>query len=355
MASINHLDEEMIFRILSLLPVLSLLRYKSVCKSWKSIISEPHFIQAHLTVSHSKQPPYSVLRVVPKGALEGFYIETRGEDSVKLTLPVPEYMFGMNIHVCSCNGLVTLADVFVGVLYIWNPLTRLFKLLPKSNIGPNCFDLRFTNSIGFWFDSVSNDYKILRLVFGSFSDGNNHLDVIVAELYSVNADSWEEIRVPKEMHGFRRDPFSKCVCVNTGVLYIEGMEEFLSFDLHDEVFRLHQYPNSGKRMSYFLNFYGSLAVIMKSGGDGSVLSLWKLDGVGNNVSWTKMFNIEPNLKMDLVVLYLGDAHFLALDSDVGFFFYDDGKKENKTPLARVFRRGMSAVQFTGSPCFTRRV
>ncbi|XP_074361589.1 F-box protein At1g31080-like isoform X2 [Apium graveolens] len=279
MASINHLDEEMIFRILSLLPVLSLLRYKSVCKSWKSIISEPHFIQAHLTVSHSKQPPYSVLRVVPKGALEGFYIETRGEDSVKLTLPVPEYMF----------------------------------------------------------------------------DGNNHLDVIVAELYSVNADSWEEIRVPKEMHGFRRDPFSKCVCVNTGVLYIEGMEEFLSFDLHDEVFRLHQYPNSGKRMSYFLNFYGSLAVIMKSGGDGSVLSLWKLDGVGNNVSWTKMFNIEPNLKMDLVVLYLGDAHFLALDSDVGFFFYDDGKKENKTPLARVFRRGMSAVQFTGSPCFTRRV
>ncbi|XP_074361583.1 F-box/kelch-repeat protein At3g23880-like [Apium graveolens] len=346
MASINHLSQELIFNILTFLPVFSLLRCKAVCKSWKSIISDPHFVQDHLTVSHNKPPrPFSLLIVIPTGALEGFYLETPGENTVKLTLP--DFMYGMHIHVCCCNGLVILADIKVRVLYIWNPLTRLFKLLPKSNIFRSCLNLIYANEFGFWFDSVNNDYKILRVMYGNFTNGVDHIYVMAAGVYSVNSDSWREIPVPNEMRGFRSVAFSKRV-VGRDALYFEEKDRIVSFDLYNEVFGFCQYPDSGERMSYILNFDDSLGLIMKSGGEGAALSLWKLDGFGDNVTWTKMFNIEPDVKIDRVFMYLGDAQFLAQDSDIGFFIYDDKKKKNKTPLARPFQGCISAVQFTGS-------
>ncbi|KAK1358360.1 hypothetical protein POM88_051616 [Heracleum sosnowskyi] len=349
MASINHLYEEIIIKILSWLPVLSLLKCKSVCKLWKSIISDPHFIQAHLTISHNKPAPFSLLRVVSGGTLRDFFIDTRGENSKKLTLP--EYMSGMLFYVRSCNGLVTLANMNVGVLYIWNPLTRLFKLLPKPKRNPLCFfDLGFANNLGFGFDSVSYDYKILRVVFGGFACGVDEVFVVVVELYSVNADCWREIEVPEEMQGFKCYRFSRCVCVGGGVLYFEGMDGIMSFDLHDEVFGLCRYPDEGERMSDVLEFDGSVAVIFKSGRRGSVYSLWKLDGDGGNFSWTKMFKIEPDVKIDYVLLYLGDGQFFAKNYGVGYFFYDIRKNGDKKfpPLACPIRECMSAIQFTGS-------
>lgn len=125
--------------------------------------------------------------------------------------------------------------------------------------------------------------------------GNSAVTEIIAELYSVNADSWKEIRFPEEIEDFELIIHSRCVCVDSGVLYFQGVEEILSFDLHDEVFVLYQYPDSGKRVSDVLDFHGSIAVIMKSGKGGSVLSLWTSDAVGGNFSWTKKFNIDPDL------------------------------------------------------------
>ncbi|XP_074361624.1 F-box protein CPR1-like [Apium graveolens] len=341
----------MIFKILTLLPVLSLLRCKAVCKSWKSIISDPHFIQAHLTISHKKQPPFSHLRVVSQARLQDFFIDTQGENSIKLTLP--DYMSGMYFYVHSCNDLVTLADIHMksGVFYIWNPLTRLFKLIPKSNIFPEYPDVMIFNHIGLGFDSVSNDYKIFRLMMGISSFNDVKFTVMVAELYSVKDDCWKEIRVPEEMQDFHRDPFSRCVCVGSGVLYFQGLFKILSFDLHDKVFRFIEYPDSKERMSEVLDFDGSIAMILKSGGEGAILSLWKLDGVGGN-SWTKMFNIQPDPEIDSVFLYLGDGQFLAEDScGFRYFYYDDRKKGNlkRPPVAApVFSIGTRVYQFSGS-------
>lgn len=100
---------------------------------------------------------------------------------------------------------VNLYDIRVGLLYIWNPLTRLFKLVPKSIILAHYSDLVDFNHLGVGFDSVSNDYKILRVMMGGYSYTDDNFSVMFAELYSVNADSWKEIRVPKEMLGFHRN------------------------------------------------------------------------------------------------------------------------------------------------------
>lgn len=43
-ATFPELPEEIVMEILARLPVKSLLRFKSVCRGWRAIISEPSFI-----------------------------------------------------------------------------------------------------------------------------------------------------------------------------------------------------------------------------------------------------------------------------------------------------------------------
>ncbi|CAL4968316.1 unnamed protein product [Urochloa decumbens] len=58
-----ELMEELVTEILLLLPVKSLRRFESVCKAWRSIISDPIFIRAHLrrSASNWEQSPRFVI------------------------------------------------------------------------------------------------------------------------------------------------------------------------------------------------------------------------------------------------------------------------------------------------------
>nr|XP_017254772.1 PREDICTED: F-box/kelch-repeat protein At3g06240-like [Daucus carota subsp. sativus] len=189
----------------------------------------------------------------------------------KTLLQLPVYFYGMTHFVSCCNGLVCFANHDSRIIFLGNPMTRRFKKLPtpqkKSVIPDWC-------KIGFGFDDVSRDYKIIRFV----SDRKDTGYSIEAEMYSADVDSWKEIRVPFDpetfqfaSHGgggvFRPD--------QSRVLYFEGSREVLSFDLHDEVFRVHPFPRpaklplQGEPKSYLLESEGSVAMICdESSGDG---------------------------------------------------------------------------------------
>lgn len=48
-------SHDLIVEILLRLPIKSLLRFKCVCKSWLSFISDPHFVKSHLVVAPTNQ------------------------------------------------------------------------------------------------------------------------------------------------------------------------------------------------------------------------------------------------------------------------------------------------------------
>ncbi|KAK1399680.1 hypothetical protein POM88_009543 [Heracleum sosnowskyi] len=245
--------------------------------------------------------------------------------------------------VCSCNGLVCVADRAAEVVYLGNPVTRQFKKLPPPSEQEDCEEFL----LGFGFDDISNDYKILRiskeLEQEDEEDDDTMMYALQAELYSANGDSWKQIQIPETLEYF---PISRVVCVNlkgSRVLYFEGSHELLSFDLHEEVFRVYPYPISyptslrqkNQRIkSFVLDFEGSVALIFnESTDDGSVPSLWTLNEVLGNWSWTKEeFNLDDSFKeIQLTRLYMGDGQFFSRGVG-GYIFYDYKKKHVKKIL-----------------------
>lgn len=105
------------------------------------------------------------------------------------------------MYVRSCNGLLFhdnisgFADSLHGdVSFIWNPLTKQLKILPTpEKPAKNCGVM-----LGFGFDFISTQYKILWMVFGEVP----FRSVLEAELYSVSGDSWKVIQVPDALRSF---------------------------------------------------------------------------------------------------------------------------------------------------------
>lgn len=357
----SYLAEDLLFKILLLLPISSLFSLKFVCKFLFSIISSHKFVEAHL-INSKKNLPCSLLKVFTyhqddKHEYHGMedvnysstcydiYVTSHDDKSVRIELP--RRLSGSNRFFGSCNGLVS--NRFFGScnglvclvkpcmiledLYLWNPFTKQFKYLPTPR---NKSASANNYHIGLGFDSVSDDYKILRIVFDNFFGKSNGL---VAEVYSANADSWKEIEVPKPLISFSMFPDSRCVYVQPGALYFEGTNQILSFNLHDEVFEAYPYPNPEQhtRKSNLLEFEGSAAVILESLHDPSVLSIWTLNN--GNVSWTKQINLDLDFKIDRVVLYLGAGQFVVAvpksDDNSGYILYDFKKREVKNISLRI--------------------
>ncbi|KAK8973538.1 hypothetical protein V6N11_030728 [Hibiscus sabdariffa] len=59
----DYIPEDVVIRILKRLSVKSLVRFRSICKSWNSVICDPYFVSTHLQASLSNNTPFLLLRV----------------------------------------------------------------------------------------------------------------------------------------------------------------------------------------------------------------------------------------------------------------------------------------------------
>lgn len=87
-------------------------------------------------------------------------------------------------------------------------------------------------------------------------------------------------------------------------------EWLVSFNLHDEVFIVDSFPRYMVRYSGVIDFEGSVAVISKSVGEGSGISLYTLDRYPGGVSsWSKKFDVCDDIGW--VYSYLGGGLLYA--------------------------------------------
>ncbi|KAL1806508.1 hypothetical protein ACET3Z_029576 [Daucus carota] len=193
---------------------------------------------------------------------------------------------------------------------------------------PNCAN-RVGHCLGFGFDSIENDYKILWIVTKVVRDLSGFIVSMnlkpEAQLYSANADTWKKIRIPDTIRiSFWNRLKRSCGPDISGKLYLEGEGGLLPFDLRNDVFRdivvlpfLDYVEQKRIKKSKILDFEGSLAIWYMNlpRMHISVLSLWMLDDAG---LWIKKFNLEIDLELDRMYLYLGAQHFLGLNFVTNF-------------------------------------
>ncbi|KAM5580277.1 F-box/kelch-repeat protein [Rosa sericea] len=304
-----------IVEILSWLPAKSLLRFRSVCKAWRALISDPYFIRKHLSHINTKiSTSYSLLlreqifRSVGYEAILKYLSHDGPLPSRRLNFPVLDPPFDIpNIEIVgSCNGLICLVlDIYAKesfIFMLWNPCTGESQVLPLPPLhsSQQCF-------FGFGFDSITDDYKV---ILGSYKSGH---EIVV--VFTLKTGSWRNLQ---RLNRYFEVNWTGCL-VNEALHWVlKEVEDgrsiaynMVSFDLAEEKF--HEiplpYPPNPNEMRGLIAEVGILSNCLTlcfqtmCCQPGCKFKMWVMKDYGVKKSWTEVINI-PSEVLDKEYLYM---------------------------------------------------
>uniref|UniRef100_A0A0E0FC21 F-box domain-containing protein n=1 Tax=Oryza meridionalis TaxID=40149 RepID=A0A0E0FC21_9ORYZ len=221
-------NDLLVSEVLSRLPVKSLLRFSSVCRSWCAAVADPAFARRHLTLSRraAAATPPSVLAVVtctdadpdnaaPPEDLISFHRIRPGRQPSSAAAAADvvvdvEQMQELALE-CSnpllrsshCDGLVAVA-ADVGRIFVCNPATREFVVLPPGSPGP--YDYRREEAAVLSVDPRTGVHVVTRCLYqhyGCHTDehtGEQSLEYDIVHEVFVHGPSgsggWEATTAP---------------------------------------------------------------------------------------------------------------------------------------------------------------
>ncbi|KAF9593249.1 hypothetical protein IFM89_021005 [Coptis chinensis] len=336
----NVLPEDVVFQILVCLPVMFLLRFKSVCKSWRILIQSSNFIEQHLN-HHSHQysnynfVTWSHISTIRKGINLSLRSGDRFEVTAQVNLPCLRVLYHYNINMVACNGIVcihikgtdrTYSKCIMNVS-LWNPATKQYRALPQSPFPPPRRNDFNDFGIGFGFDVTTNDYKVVRFFILFDSPG-----VTLAEMYNLSTDSWRTIDTGVlRVDYIGSDPKapyrngSYCWLASKGRAIEAEIGEIynhfiLSFDFSSEVFGTMSLPEVDSikfdPCPQLAILRDNLALITKVvfsyEMDTTHFEIWVLNEYGVKESWTKLYKVGPFLvSIPIGLSRNGDNFFLT--------------------------------------------
>lgn len=189
------LPDDLIHDILLQLPVKSLLRFKSVCKSWKSIITNHKFTIAHSRLTMHNFSSFLMVRSDKTLFSLSISLNPYGNttDIKGKFVGLPSKLVledGFFYPLGSCQGLLCIYafdNKKTRNIYLWNIATNICRCIKSPPIKPGYYRVL---KCGFGFVSSTNDYKIL-LVIGYGSDSTR----ITIHVYSLRNDEWRELDI----------------------------------------------------------------------------------------------------------------------------------------------------------------
>ena len=383
----SKLPLEIIENILLRLPVKSVIRCKSVCKGWFSLISEPYFVKTHLHQPQTQarswfciiddgEPDinYSTQIRAFTTNCEAFSDDSGGSMGFNYLFNIGNFKYPVKL-LDSCDGLLCIVD-FDGKIVLWNPSTRQCNLLPPN---PNtCYS---SGCHGFGFDSSTDDYKVVAvsivLEHGGLTGGYefepslHNLNVYsrsVVDVFSLKSNKWKRIEAKH----------STTVLGNNatflhGVVHwigfgsndddwIHGFHRIIAFDLEKEQFREMAMPMP-KGMEYSkMSVVGGCLYLLNYNNDPT--EIWVMKEYGIDTSWSKItspYNCSIDLRRSSnitnqhlfkckLLSILNDEHLLFVNQEK-LTLYDQKQKTCKNYLCRkrtcknMYRQGIWFVDF----------
>ncbi|XP_057432867.1 putative F-box protein At5g62660 [Lotus japonicus] len=299
-ADLVHVPSELVIEILMWLPVKTLMRFKCVCKLWKSLTKDKDFVKLHLKRSPKNKHVLFILRKATSAHRFADFIAAVSAygpaDIIFISRPMrplfedPSSMIddggclsseAMSVVVGLCNGLVCFLShrVCTTVFQLWNPATGLW-----SESSPIVGIHAIIAGFGFGYDDSSDTYKEAYKSF-SLPEGTSAMsqdetptdlgilgnclclfqnykktDFVVWQMreYGVR-ESWTRLLSVSYEHlqcdGYVRHVSFMCLCEDDDILMLLKYRGFdaIMYNARDNSVKHVQLPNNKRR---WLNIYG---------------------------------------------------------------------------------------------------
>ncbi|KAL3624724.1 hypothetical protein CASFOL_031392 [Castilleja foliolosa] len=283
--------EDLMLCVLSRLPVISICRFRSVCKSWNHLLSTQEFIKMQFMLSSGYKNRSFLVHRVDKN--ERHTISVYNFESNEKNFVHPFIHTRIDIVGC-CRGLVCIRRG-KGFIF-WNPAMNLSKTVSplQDHHGDD-----FKVSLGFGYDAEGDDFKVVRILLKDKS-GLNHriwrMCVSCVEVYSVNSDSWTTIDPGFQ---FNNVPKRSDAIVNGNpywVVKVDGNDVLICFDMSKFIFKIVplstlDYEKVKPVDVEFVDLNGSLGAFVFTWCNGLV-NVWVFDNVEQ--VWTKSHSVKMN-------------------------------------------------------------
>ncbi|EYU40610.1 hypothetical protein MIMGU_mgv1a026638mg [Erythranthe guttata] len=261
-----NLPFDMVEIILSKLSIESLVRFKSVCKSWNNLISDPTFVRNDQT-QRSKEPNSEKLFL-----LKNLLIE----------MEAPYYR---DHALCFCDGLLLLEGSYKRVT-LWNPSTRTSISL---TIPYDKFDLCH----GLCRDPITDDFKVVILSKKHYAVYSSALGTMIPDTFVILA---------------RRE--------STQIMYFDPRDDKFKF-LHkpdninsdeDKTYYSIRSSLDDKRPIFLFESRGRLCMYCNFI-DKTRIRIWRKGKGIDNHSWKKLMtitNVETSIKSFVPQCFVGN-------------------------------------------------
>ncbi|XP_074276590.1 F-box protein CPR1-like [Silene latifolia] len=370
----DNLPTEISTDILHRLGVKTLIKCTILSKSFLSLIASPDFISTHIAQHTNSQ---LLLRYFTLDNKEIYHFEPdddtfSGFRSQGLLIPFHNNCF----TVAGCvNGVLCLVDDFGGhegtLIILWNPSIRKFVHVPRPIMvfkthGP------YQSACGFGFDSISDDYKVVRVVDLDTVHWKNPQTTrppTQVEVFSLKTGCWRVIgdgpsylikRHDSEYRGY-------IPCFSNGSVYWVGYHHkyvILKFHMSTETFEILQVPEilteNESTFTRDMDLYveeckGNLTLIQRNYNDAiKTCNVWLMKEDGVAKSWTKMFDFD-----------IAKLHPCAMPRAFGFRkngeviivkgghnIYSGGRNENVVTSTDVVTHEDTALKEISVDCFS---
>ncbi|KNA24179.1 hypothetical protein SOVF_018080 [Spinacia oleracea] len=285
---------DLLILILSCLPVKPLMRFKCVSKALYELINSQKFFKLHLNRSLQADSDGNLICF---GYFSIHAFDFNGSPYHASKLYYPENIGYPRRLIGSCNGLVCFSFQ-ADHLIIHNPATRAYKTLPNLPLTKKYCEV--FAPIGFGYDCISDDYKVLQFAMKP-SSGKIEYETL---LYSWRTNAWEIIQNPP--WNWDTVKLFPGILVNNSLHWM-GCEnkEIKCFNLSTK--RYYEITLPGKISPGYSPtlgiLRGQLAVVTY------YLDIWILKEYGVQESWTRLFrcpSVEWNNLFDtLTTWHLG--------------------------------------------------
>ncbi|OWM71147.1 putative F-box protein At1g33020 [Punica granatum] len=289
----DSLPKEIIFEILSRLPLKSACRFRCVSPLWLSIVSDPQFVEAHYTRTLSSADPKVLIRISPSkdAGLRALKQEShffladhprhRGQITASFCGKICHGSRGLDDVSQSSGGLIVCNGEHDDGFTVFNPSTREFV--------KNALWGRSRVYLG--FDPLGRKHKILHsCVFNRGIQSSRFIS-------TLGETEWRQIQdVP--IH-FKLEIFYPSICIDGVVYYIGRLKEggsicLMVIDVKSESFYMVQLPLM--IFSSCTEFSGRFAVLHYScflGPPQGEIVMWILEDVHEQVWSCKRFPVPP--------------------------------------------------------------